>query len=224
MSGVPVELDHVVLQRLDPEHVLHLEVVQLAVRPFGVDHVLAVLPVHARRDVEVRELDVVEIAQHRLGRGQVHRPVVVGPCPGFDFLAWHSAQLCRPTYVATASSGRQVHQSIKRISDTSSTKPAGTIQTVRRRRAGSSGRWRQACGDVPAGACSSSAFQSDGRPRAAHPRQGLPLILHTPLHAAQARSRIHPQRGGVGLTKAGWLSEPTSAGFKIIVSKSGTFS
>ena len=76
-----VELDHVLLQRIDAEHPLDLEVRHRSVRSFRVDPVLAVAAEHAGADAELLEFRVVEIAQNGLRRGEVHGQIVMRTLP-----------------------------------------------------------------------------------------------------------------------------------------------
>ncbi len=76
-----IKLDHVLLQRIDAEDVLHFEILQPAIGPFGVDKVLAVASEHPRSDAVVLQFRVLEIAQHGVGRRLVHGQVVVRTLP-----------------------------------------------------------------------------------------------------------------------------------------------
>jgi len=72
-----LEFDEILLQRLPAKGVLDLVVVHLAVGPLGVDHQLVPIAVQTRGQPLELQLGVVEIAPHRLGRRDHHRPVVV---------------------------------------------------------------------------------------------------------------------------------------------------
>ena len=82
------ELDQVLLQRRDAERVVDRVVGELAVGTVGADEELAVAPGKDRRGPRVRELCVIEIAQHRSSRSATciarswcdprHAPVLLG--------------------------------------------------------------------------------------------------------------------------------------------------
>ncbi len=78
------ELDQVLLERLDAERVPHLEVAHGAVRRLGVDEELPVLPEEARHDWKAGEARIVEIAEHCVFAGNLHRSVVMRARPRFE--------------------------------------------------------------------------------------------------------------------------------------------
>ncbi len=80
------KFDHVLLQRPHTERVLDRKVLHPAVRALGMDEKLALPTEHPRRDALVRELPIVEVAQHRLLGRQVHRPIVVRAGPSVRLL------------------------------------------------------------------------------------------------------------------------------------------
>ena len=102
----------------------------------------------------MRELDVIEVPQHGIGRRQIHGPIVEGACPEFDFLGV-ALGAALATHVGGHRVVRQAGPPVeKRISDTSNTSPARTSQAVRRRRGrageggGSGLRGRSSAGGV----------------------------------------------------------------------------
>ena len=76
----------VLLQRVHAEYVGHLEFRGLAVLAVGVDEKFFTPAEEACRHATVGVLGVVEIAQHGIVRGQLHRKVVVGTLPQGVFL------------------------------------------------------------------------------------------------------------------------------------------
>ena len=87
--------DQVLLQGVDAERVGDLEVGQFAVRPVGVDEVLAVAAEEARGRALVLERGAAEVAAHRLGGGRGHRHEVVRlpPQPGRILVAADAARV-----------------------------------------------------------------------------------------------------------------------------------
>ena len=76
-QGRPIEFNHILLKRLDTKDVLDLEIGHLAVRTFGSNEESITFPKHARDGSIVLQRRVVKVAQYGLGRGPVHRQVVV---------------------------------------------------------------------------------------------------------------------------------------------------
>ena len=75
------KLDEILLQRIEAERVLDLERGELAVRPVGLDQVLAVLAEKARAHAVMVERRIGEVAEHRLVGGVVHRVPVLRRAP-----------------------------------------------------------------------------------------------------------------------------------------------
>jgi hypothetical protein len=75
------EFDEILLQRIDAEGVLHLERGELAVRSVGLGEKFSVLAEEARAHAEMLEAGVVEIAEHRLIGGVLHRVPVLRCAP-----------------------------------------------------------------------------------------------------------------------------------------------
>lgn len=71
------KFDQVLLQRGKAEGVFDLEVGELAVRAVGVDEEFAVTAEEGAGNAVVAEMGIVEIAQHAVGRGDLHGHVVV---------------------------------------------------------------------------------------------------------------------------------------------------
>ena len=87
MQPTFADLDQVLLQRRDAEGVGHLEVGVLAVDAGGVDPESVALARETGGFVFRFEGDVIEVAQHRLGIGFLHRQLVMGALPVLDLLA-----------------------------------------------------------------------------------------------------------------------------------------
>ena len=81
------DLDQVLLQRCDAEGVGDLEVGILAVNAGGVDPEFVALARETGGFVFRFEGDVIEVAQHRLGIGLLHRQLVMRALPVLDLLA-----------------------------------------------------------------------------------------------------------------------------------------
>jgi hypothetical protein len=60
----PLQFDHVLLQRVDSQHVDDLKVGHLAIRSFGMDKKLVVTAEHPRRDSVVGQLRFIEIRKY----------------------------------------------------------------------------------------------------------------------------------------------------------------
>jgi len=75
------KLDEVLLEGVDAEGVLDRVVLQLTVRAVGPDHEPSAVAVEAGFHAEVREPDIVEVAQHRLSARLLHGQVVMRASP-----------------------------------------------------------------------------------------------------------------------------------------------
>ena len=71
------KLDQILLQRIDAEGVLDLEDGELAVGPIGLDQELSVLAEEARVHAEIVEARIIEVAEHGLVGGVIHRQLVL---------------------------------------------------------------------------------------------------------------------------------------------------
>ena len=91
------KFNHVLLQGPNAERVLDLVIVILAVRPFRVDHELAIVAEKPCGDTVVFELRIVEVRFHSRVGSQVHRPVVVRAEPQLVLSLVAFSQVCRPT-------------------------------------------------------------------------------------------------------------------------------
>ena len=75
------ERDQVLLQRIDAEGVFHLERGELAIGPVRLDEEPAVLAEKAGWHAVVLKARIVEVAQHRLFGGMLHRALVLRGAP-----------------------------------------------------------------------------------------------------------------------------------------------
>ena len=69
------------LQGLNPKHILDWINLQLARGVIGLDEKCVPLLAEGRGHAKIIKGRVVEIPQHRLGRGFLHRQIVMGVCP-----------------------------------------------------------------------------------------------------------------------------------------------
>ena len=79
------EFDEVLLQRIDPEGIFHLEHAELAIEAIGFDKKLSVLAKEARMDAVIIETGIVEIAEHGLVGGVLHCGLVLRGIPQICF-------------------------------------------------------------------------------------------------------------------------------------------
>jgi hypothetical protein len=75
------KLDQVLLQRIDPESVFHLERGRVAVGAVSLDQELPILAKETRTHAVIVEARVVKIAKHRLVSRVIHRLLVVRCAP-----------------------------------------------------------------------------------------------------------------------------------------------
>ena len=75
------ELDEILLQRIDTERVLHLEGGELAVGAIGLDQGFSVFAEEARTHPKIIEARILEVAEHRLVGGVIHRVLVLRAAP-----------------------------------------------------------------------------------------------------------------------------------------------
>ena len=79
------EFDEVLLQRIDAKGVFHLEHGKLAVGAVGLDQEFSVLAEEARMHAVIIEAGIVEIAEHGLVGGVLHRGLVLRGIPQLCF-------------------------------------------------------------------------------------------------------------------------------------------
>ena len=81
LNMAPGKLDHVLLQRINPQYVVHLEICILPIRSLGIDEKLVILPEEPALDPEMFIPGIIKVPENGIRICLLHGQLVVGAMP-----------------------------------------------------------------------------------------------------------------------------------------------